>query len=237
MLSNFKTFLKEKIKLNENTYYLRFLLIDPKEIIFTPGQYLILKIQNKSRLYSITSSNKNKNYFDLLIKIIPNGLASNYFLNLKIEEEVHFFGPAGLFKLKENLNKKIFLATSTGIAPFLSMIRSKNYNFESEYFLFWGLRYKKDIYFIDELKNIRKKSYNKFNFKICLSQEKTILNDNEYLVSGRINIGLEKFIKKNYYLKSDFYICGGSNFVQEIKIYLEKIGIDKNQIFFENYGV
>ncbi|MCS6956491.1 MAG: FAD-dependent oxidoreductase, partial [Patescibacteria group bacterium] len=166
MLSNFSVFLKEKNQLNKNTYYFRFNLIEPKEINFIPGQYVILKINEKTRLYSIASSIDQKNSFDLLIKIIPQGLASNYFLNLNINDKINFLGPAGIFKLKKNSNKKIFLSVSTGIAPFLSMIKSKNYNFENDYFLFWGLKYKEDVYFLEKLKEIKNNSNKKFNFKI-----------------------------------------------------------------------
>lgn len=236
MLSNFKTFLKEKIKLNDDTYYFRFFLINPKQINFTAGQYVILKINDKTRLYSIASSEKEKEYFDLLVKIIPNGFASNYFLNLKINDEVNFAGIAGFFNLKKNKNQKIFLATSTGVAPFLSMIRSQNYNFESKYFLFWGLRYKKDVYFLEELNKIKEKSKKNFDYKICLSQEKNIEDENKNFVKGRINVGLENFFKKDDYQNSDFYICGSNDFVEQTRIYLEKNNVKKEKIFFERYG-
>jgi len=81
MLYTHKTLLTKKIQLNFNTYQYHFDLIEPKEIIFKPGQYVILKVPSSngpvSRLYSIASQNTLTNSFDLIIEIVPGGLASN----------------------------------------------------------------------------------------------------------------------------------------------------------------
>ena len=102
MLSTYKTLLTKKQQLNSSTYLYHFDLIEPKEIIFIPGQYVILKVPSEkgpvSRLYSIASPNTKKNSFELIIEIIPGGLASNYLFSLKENTEVVFQGPAGLFK-------------------------------------------------------------------------------------------------------------------------------------------
>jgi len=64
MLSIYKTIFSKKSQLNSNTYLYHFNLFEPKEIIFKPGQYIILKVPLEkgyiSRLYSISSSNTEK---------------------------------------------------------------------------------------------------------------------------------------------------------------------------------
>src|SRR3972149_8574318 len=132
MLLTYKTILTKKTQLNSNTYLYHFDLLEPKEIIFKPGQYVMLKVPSDkgplSRLYSIASSNTIKDSFELIIGIIPGGLASNYLFSLKENTEIIFQGPAGVFSIKENDRGKIFLITGTGIAPIRSMIIS-NFKF------------------------------------------------------------------------------------------------------------
>ena len=128
MLTTFKTLLSNKTQLNSTTYLYHFDLIEPKEIIFKAGQYLVLKVPSEkgpvSRLYSIASPNAVKNSFELIIGIIPGGLASNYLFSLKENSEIIFQGPAGMFGLKDDTREKVFLVTGTGIAPVRSMLKS-----------------------------------------------------------------------------------------------------------------
>ncbi|MDO8741758.1 MAG: FAD-binding oxidoreductase, partial [Candidatus Roizmanbacteria bacterium] len=101
MLTTFKTLLTSKTQLNSDTYLYHFDLIEPKEIKFRAGQYLMIKIPTDngwiSRLYSIASSTAEKNSFELIIQIIPGGLASGYLSGLKVKDELIFQGPAGFF--------------------------------------------------------------------------------------------------------------------------------------------
>jgi len=156
MLSTYKTSLSKKSQLNSNTYLYHFDLIEPKEIIFKPGQYVMLKVPSingpVSRLYSIASPNNIKNSFELIVEIVPGGLASNYLFSLKENSEVTFQGPAGMFGLKKNKRDKIFMVTGTGIAPVRSMVIS-NFKFliskeipNSKLQIYWGMKNYKDIY-------------------------------------------------------------------------------------------
>jgi Na+-transporting NADH:ubiquinone oxidoreductase subunit F len=246
MLQTYKTFLTKKTQLNSNTYLYHFDLIDPKEIIFNPGQYVILKVPTDkgpvSRLYSISSSTSDKNSFQLIIEIIPGGLASNYLSSLEEGKEVVFQGPGGLFNLKENNNNKIFMITGTGIAPILSIIKSefkiKNLKFKIK--LFWGIKNYTDIYLIDELKNLEFQISN-FKFQICLSREENLdmipEEDKKYFELGHIDACFEKLAPKPYSLitSSEFYLCGSRSVVESLKLFLLSKNIPKENIIFEKF--
>ena len=237
MLLTYKTILSHKSQLNSNTYLYHFDLIEPKEIIFIPGQYVILKVPSEkgpvSRLYSIASPNTKKNSFELIIEIIPGGLASNYLFSLKENTEVVFQGPAGLFKLKENDRTKIFMVTGTGIAPILSMIKSG-------YQIFWGLKFYKDVYLLDELKSYKLQVIN-FDFKICLSREQNLdmipKEDQKYFEIGHVDTCFEKQLT-DYELRIkdyEFYLCGGRDIVESLKRFLLRKNIQKEDIVFEKF--
>lgn len=224
MLSTYKTILSKKTQLTADVYLYCFDLIEPKEIIFEPGQYLILKVPSDkgpvSRLYSIASSNSEKNSFELIIGIIPGGLASNYLFNLKVQDEIIFQGPAGVFGLKENDRSKIFLVTGTGIAPILSMIKSK---FQIN--LFWGLKTYRDVYLFDQLK--------RFNPKICLSREQNLNMipeiDKKYFELGHVDSYCPILVT------ADYYLCGGRQIVESLKQFLLNKNISSDNIYFEKF--
>ncbi len=240
MLLTYKTILTKKTQLNFNTYLYHFDLIEPKEIIFIPGQYVILKVPSDkgpvSRLYSIASSATEKKSFKLIIQIIPGGLASNYLSGLIVKDEVIFQGPAGMFGLKENNRPKIFLVTGTGIAPILSIIKSNffppqaGFNFQ----LFWGLKNYKDVYLFDELKQ--------FDPKICLSREANFSfipePNRKYFDLGHIDSCFEKQFN-NLTIEQlnnfDFYLCGGRQIVESLKQFLLDKHISKENIYFEKF--
>jgi NAD(P)H-flavin reductase len=241
MLLTYKTILSHKTQLNSNTYLYHFDLIEPKEIIFKPGQYVILKVPSDkgpvSRLYSIASSNKNKNSFELIIGLIPGGFASNYLFSLKEKTEVIFQGPAGLFELRKNNRTKIFMVTGTGIAPARSMINSilSYVELNSNFSIFWGLKNYKDIYLLNELKKLG------INFKICLSREANLnmisKEDKKYFELGHINTCFEKQILDTKYsiLNTDFYLCGGRLIVESLKQFLLSKNILGENIIFEKF--
>ncbi|MEK7597068.1 MAG: FAD-binding oxidoreductase [Patescibacteria group bacterium] len=244
MLSTYRTNLVKKIQLNSNTYLYHFDLLEPKEIIFRPGQYVMLKVPSPkgpvSRLYSIASPDFEKNSFDLIIEIVPGGLASNYLFSLKENTEIIFQGPAGLFGLKENDRPKIFLVTGTGIAPARSMINSEFRIKNSEFFLFWGMKNYKDAYLLDELKNYELRIAN-FKFKICLSREKNLNMipeiDKKYFELGHVDQCMEKQLMNNKLRIADydFYLCGGRLIVESLKQFLLSKNVLLENIIFEKF--
>ena len=236
MLLTYKTILSKKSQLNSDTYLYHFDLLEPKEINFEVGKYLIINILTDkgsvSRLYSIASSAAEKNSFELIIQIIPGGLASSYLSNLKVKDEIIFQGPAGMFGLKENDRQKIFLTTGTGIAPVKSMLESCPFPVTS-YRLFWGLKTYRDVYLLDELKQ--------FNLKICLSREKNLdiipMGDKKYFELGHVDSCFNQYIE-NWKLKIenfDYYLCGRRQIVESLRQFLIAKNVPKENIYFEKF--
>lgn len=234
MLGTYKTLLTKKTQLNSNTYQYHFDLIEPKEMIFKPGQYMMLKVPSSSgpvsRLYSIASQNTIKSSFELIIEIVPGGLASNYLFSLDEKSEVIFQGPAGMFGLKENDRTKIFLITGTGIAPVRSILNSRLKDLEQKHFLFWGLKKYSDVYLFDEFKRC--------NLKICLSREQNLNmvteSDKKYFELGHVDFCFEKQFNNNLN-DLDFYLCGGRLIVESLKQFLLSKNVPLENIIFEKF--
>jgi len=261
MLISYQTQLTKKINLAGNVYLFEFSLIEPKEINFFAGQYLILSVpyntESVSRMYSIASPPWQKNSFELVVELVEGGVGSSYLKNLKIGDKVLFKGPAGMFTLKKTDKNKIFFATGTGIAPIRSMImesqkslfdskgktksklvKTKSNLVKSQNFLFWGLRKKQDVYFLEEFKKIAEEDKN-FEFKICLSREERLDSvDNHFFYLGHVDYVFEKELYpkiKNSIANFEFYLCGGRVVVESIRQFLLQKNIPQSSIFFEKF--
>jgi len=244
MLLVYKTILSHKSQLNSSTYLYYFDLLEPKKIIFKPGQYVILKVPSDkgpvSRLYSIASSNTIKDSFELIIELIPGGLASNFLFSLEEKSEVIFQGMAGMFGLRENDSTKIFMVTGTGIAPVRSMLISNIKN--QKLILFWGLKNYQDVYLLNELKQWSNGAMKQFSFKICLSREQNLdmipESDRKYFQLGHID---SCFLKQsnNETMKQlnefEFYLCGGRQVVESLREFLLSKNIPLENIILEKF--
>lgn len=236
MLQTYQTRLSAKTQLTHDVYRLHFDLIEPRELIFIPGQYMIMMVPQPNgepvrRLYSITSPGGQTGNFELIIKIEPFGKASTYVLNMPVGENVTFQGPAGVFQLKDNAREKVFLATGCGLAPIRSIIVSCIKNQPSR--LFWGVPAYKDVYLLDELKNFQL-AHPHFQFTICLSREQNLEmipeSDRKYFALGHINVCFEALPTLEYYL------CGSRHVTDSLKEFLLKDkDIPPDQIISEKF--
>lgn len=100
---------------------------DPVE--FVAGQYLSVRYQDTTRVYSIASS-PTRDEVEFCIRRVPGGqMTSELAVDLEIGDTVTLRGPYGDLLLEEPSARDIvFLATGTGVAPFKSMI---DYLFET----------------------------------------------------------------------------------------------------------
>jgi len=199
------------------------LRVERNNIKFNPGQFFSIGVPGFpiNREYSV-GSGIDENYLDFLIREINDGVLSTKLKNLKKDDQIKILGPYGEFYLKEfNTNKKYnFFASGSGLAPFISIIRSfKNLNYN----IFHGVRLFEDVYTENELKN-----YNVFISKYDNKEKHSTIKT----YNGRItsNFG----VIKNYINSNDlFFICGNSLMINDVYDYLEKNNIKNSNIYSE----
>ncbi len=238
MIADFHPTLTEKIQLSHDVWRLVFTLQPGEQLEFAAGQYMILRVGEVRRLYSILSTPTEKGKFELLIEVVPNGIGSKYLCDLKVGDTAFFQGPAGIFTLKDERPEKVFMATGTGIAPILSMIGTLlQSGWDKDMYLYWGLRAQKDLYFVQEIKDLMVAHPN-LKAIICLSQEtdETVFSDPLFR-KGRINMYVHGHITKDVEIKNSttFYICGAQPIVESLKTFVAENGIDKANIHFEKF--
>lgn len=246
MIQTFTTTLAEKKELVPEVWYFKFTIPENQELIYTAGQYMILFVPQPDghpvrRLYSILTAPNGLKHFELVIKYVPGGTASEYLKTLSVGSQSTFQGPAGVFTLGDKPGTKIFFATGTGITPMLSMIEKHipQAKADQHFYLFWGMRTKDDMYFKEEIITLAKK-YPNFHPHYCLSRETALdtVTESErlYCTLGRVTAAFESIFKNAEELKlAHYYICGGRDAVETLRQTLTEKQIPKEQIHFEKF--
>src|SRR3990172_2154938 len=95
---------------------------------FKAGQYATLGLdvgdEFVPRAYSIASSPYAREYLEFYINVITEGKLTPALFAMHTGDEVYYMGPKGLFTLaKTSTERLLFIATGTGLAPYMSMLR------------------------------------------------------------------------------------------------------------------
>ncbi|MFW5702892.1 MAG: ferredoxin--NADP reductase [Candidatus Dojkabacteria bacterium] len=248
-IAKYKAKIVRSKQLTEKVIQAGFVIESPESLLqfsFAPGQYISFLLRDISgrkvrRSYSISSDPGRKfrghPYIEVIVDISPAGPGSNFFRDLQPETTVEILGPMGTFLVDQNnapSGKSIFIATGTGVAPYLPMINQLLQKKTIELVeLMWGLRCEKDIYLKEKLDTLEKSSAGRFSYKIYLSQE-----TNEHLgglshdyAFGRVNAGIDEgFNAGNHY-----YLCGNGKMIEEVSTFLLSENLLTENIKVEKY--
>ncbi|MCX6731020.1 MAG: FAD-dependent oxidoreductase [Candidatus Roizmanbacteria bacterium] len=217
-----------------------FFYVEGEGFEFNPGQYVILTVPNSptplKRLYSLAGTNSNKNVFELLIKFVPGGVASEYIRSLKIGDNIDISGPAGLFSEQKTPSNKVYMVTGTGFAPIRSILASKDH-LTTNRSLFWGLKNLSETYMFEELFSL-KHSNPSFTFSYCLSQQDSFSSIPadllQYYRSGHIDTVWDS-VKPIVKPEDEYYLCGSRTVIESLRLLLLSRGVSKDRLFFEKY--
>lgn len=120
---------------------------------FLAGQYVdVTSPTGVPRSYSIASDQATPDRIELQVRRVEGGVLSAYwFKQAKVNDLLRFSGPRGTFFLRPLAGLDlVFLATGTGIAPILSMLRQLSAMEEVDrprsVSLYWGGRHPVDHY-------------------------------------------------------------------------------------------
>ncbi|MEK7642589.1 MAG: FAD-dependent oxidoreductase [Patescibacteria group bacterium] len=199
----------------------------PEILSFKAGQHIGINIPtpdgHTKRYFSIASPPTKTNIIELIIKIIPGGLASVFFERSNVGDQISISPPKGDFCFLNHENGVHFISSGTGIAPLRSMIYDllKNHKFAYPIHLISGFSMQDEIIFHSEFEDC-KKAHPNFQYTLITSKDASDYRD---LCISNIN-----FDQKN-----NFYLCGGDQFITHIENNLLQRGIARDLIHYENY--
>ncbi len=210
-------------------------------ISYKPGQYIQLEIPKyklsstaEFRAFSMASipEQKENKKVELHVGLVENGIVSTYIHDyLKEGDELVMRGPFGDFYYRESDRDILMIATGTGLAPIMSILRyMRKEKIRRKTTLFFGTRTEEYLYCIEELKNLEKELHN-FTYVPTLSREPE--NSSWKGERGRVTSLIEKRIPEEADL--DVYICGNAAMVESCLELLKEKGIIADQIYFDKF--
>ena len=140
----------------------------PKEgdlFSFTPGQYATLGLDIGSAFVARACQ---PDHLELYINVIEEGQFTPALFRLRQGDELYYMGPKGVFTLaKSNARHLLLVATGTGLAPYVSMLRTLHQQQQAgtphgrTITLIHGVRYTADLAYRWELDGLaRDKDFN-----------------------------------------------------------------------------
>ncbi|EAL64774.1 NADH-cytochrome b5 reductase [Dictyostelium discoideum AX4] len=226
--------LKEKFIVNHNTRIFRFALPNEDDILGLPiGQHISLRAvvggKEVYRPYTPISSDEERGYFDLLIKVYEKGAMSGYVDNMFIGDSIEVKGPKGKFNYQPNMRKSIgMLAGGTGITPMLQVIKAilKNPSDKTEISLVFGNITEEDILLKKELDELAEKHP---QFKVYY-----VLNNPPKGWTQGVGFVSKEIIESRLPSPSDqtmVIMCGPPMMNKAMTGHLETIGFNESNIF------
>ncbi len=170
-------------------------------------------------------------------KGVPPGKISSYLFSLKTGDRVTLSGPYGEFFPRYTGTEMIYVGGGSGMAPLRSHI---NYLLKEEgdkrKISYWyGARSLDEIFYMEEFDNL-KSTFENFSWHIALSDPKP--EDNWKGDVGFIHQVLYDRYLKNHATPEDceYYICGPPMMMDAIINMLKELGVEEENIFFDDFS-
>jgi ferredoxin-NADP reductase len=117
---------------------------------FEPGQYATLGLMGPEKLIqrpmSISSSADDLSEYEFFIRHVENGGFTPLLWERSVGDPINIKGPKGKFLLQEDGRRALFVASGTGLAPFISMIETlRDRNQTRDVVLLHGVSYDYDL--------------------------------------------------------------------------------------------
>lgn len=168
---------------------------------------------------------------------VSPGISSSYIFSLKPGDKVRMSGPYGDFHIQDTDAEMLYIGGGAGMAPLraqiLHLFRTLHTGRKVSYW--YGARSKKEIFYEEDFREIEKQ-YPNFSFHIALSDPQPEDNWTGY-------VGFIHQVIYDNYLKDhdapediEYYMCGPGPMANAVKKMLEDLGVERSQLFFDDFG-
>jgi NAD(P)H-flavin reductase/ferredoxin len=224
--------------LNLTVCEVRFRVEGDEEFRYRPGQYMVFSIPGTTgpvrRSYSISTPASEVGHFEVCVRAVAGGHGSNYIHRLRPGSRLVAEGPVGDFVLDEDSDREILMvATGTGMSPIKSMLlHLLESGATRPVRLLFGLRTTEDLFYTDLLRGLKAR-YPEFRYRITLSAGAP---DRWAGARGRVTDHLVEFVGgPERAARTEAYLCGGREMIEDVKRTLAREGVPPNRIFHENF--
>ena len=225
---------------NETSGAKRFHLVSADGYLppFEAGQYINIFTEidgvRTSRPYSLSSSPRQRAYYEITVARTAQGFVSDYFLDsVKVGDRFEANGPAGVFHFNPvfHKNTSVFLAGGSGITPFMSMSREiLDAGLQRQVYLLYGCRTDEAALFHRELREYSEK-YPNFHYHLVLSENVPGWQGDTGFIDAAL---ISKYVPD--VSDASYYICGPQIMNDFCVKQLESLGVSQKHINREMFG-
>jgi Na+-transporting NADH:ubiquinone oxidoreductase subunit F len=214
-----------------------------------------LKIKNTEetfRAYSMANYPAEQNLIKLNIRIatppwddakkqfmnVPPGLCSSYIFSRKSGDKVIMSGPYGEFHIKDTDCEMVYIGGGAGMAPLRSHIFHLFHTLKTKRKVsYWyGARSLREVFYEDEFRAIEK-NFPNFSFNLALSEP--LPADNWTGYTGFIHkVLLDNYLSQHEEPEDiEYYFCGPPQMNNAVIKMLDSLGVPKENIAFDDFGI
>ena len=213
---------------------LRLELAEGEWLNFLPGQFVRVRIPGTDhyRRYSMSSTLSDLPRLELLIRILPDGVMSNYLAHdANIDDVLELEGPYGSFFFRSESPRAnhLLVAGGTGLAPMMSILDTIRHlpGKKPNVLLNFGCHDEASLFNLDDL-DLRRHWMPSLETRICVSrggQNNQIINRNPVDAIDENDVTPETVA----------YVCGPPDMVAATHARLEALGVPRQNVFSEQF--
>jgi benzoate/toluate 1,2-dioxygenase reductase component len=215
----FATRLLSRSWLSNDTFEIE--LERPPGFRFDPGQGIRVSHSALEREYSMVCGPEDER-LALCVQRVPGGALSPALASMEVGSSLAFSGPHGYFTLQSASLHSLFVATGTGIAPFVSMVRAGARGFA----LLQGAATQADLHYRPIVQAAAGR------YVGCLSRESPCQSPAPWMFPGRVTDFLRDRMPPGIF---DFYVCGKREMVRDVVSIADERFPD-SRVFFEIFS-
>lgn len=176
----------------------------PEDFDFQAGQGICIVHEGLTRHYSLTNG-PSEPILVLCVRHVREGLFTPVLAESTLGTRFEYTGPHGYFLFRPSQRPAVFVATGTGIAPFLAMIRSGI----KAALVLHGVRTPAELYYRQFLTTFP------IAYVACISDAGASEVAATGVYAGKVTGYIKNRLDRRAY---DFYLCGRQDMVRDVTL-------------------
>ena len=168
----------------------------------------------------------------------PPGIVSSWLFDLKPGQKVTTSGPFGTFRAQPTDNEMVFIGGGVGMAPLRALIHEQLgiANSDRRMSFWYGARSKTELLYVDELDALAAEHDN-FDWTVALSDPQP--EDTWDGAVGFVHqVALDDYLRDHPSPEAcEYYLCGPPMMIRAVFQMLDDLGVDRDHIFNDDFGV
>ena len=213
----------------------RFRVERPVGLEFRAGQYVKFGLPGNQRSYTVASA-PGEDALEFFIELIPGGRLSEPLRSVRPGTQMAV-GPRGKgsFLLDERASHHLFVATVTGVAPFVSIVRNQFREAhdapqrarQQRFVLLHGASHADEFGYADELSELAARHPDRLSYLPTVSRPDARRNAGWTGAVGRVDTHVRPTLARLGLPPSDtaVYACGNSGMIRNVRLFASAAGL------------